>query len=122
LLRLPAVRDNAAMETEPPNAEPPKRTRRWFQFSLRSLLIVVTVAALVCALLSAVVSRLPNELTLKQLRSVKVGMSEDPVLELLGRPDAITPNENGGVDWEHGMLFPDVIEFKDGRVVSAVRF
>jgi SmpA / OmlA family len=89
-----------------------------FQFSLRTLLIVVTVAALVCAL----VSRLPNELTLKQLQSVKVGMSEDQVRELLGRPDAITPNENGGVDWEYGMLFPDVIEFKDGRVVSAVRF
>ena len=26
------------MPTEPPNAEPPKRKRRWFQFSLRSLL------------------------------------------------------------------------------------
>ena len=25
------------MQTEPPKAEPPKRKRRWFQFSLRSL-------------------------------------------------------------------------------------
>ena len=31
LLQLPAVKDNAAMETEP------KRQRRWFQFSLRTL-------------------------------------------------------------------------------------
>ena len=30
------------MEAEPPKAEPPKRKRRWFQFSLRTLLIVVT--------------------------------------------------------------------------------
>jgi hypothetical protein len=39
LLRLPAVGDNAAMEAEPPEAEPPKRKRRWFQFSLRTLMI-----------------------------------------------------------------------------------
>jgi hypothetical protein len=41
---LPAVpppADNAAMESEPPKVDPPKRKRRWFQFSLRSLLIVV---------------------------------------------------------------------------------
>jgi hypothetical protein len=48
LPRLPAAADNAAMQTEPPQAEPPKRKRRWFQFSLRSLLIVVTVLAAVC--------------------------------------------------------------------------
>jgi hypothetical protein len=33
------------MPTEPPKAEPPKRKRRWFQFSLRSLMIVVTLLA-----------------------------------------------------------------------------
>jgi hypothetical protein len=43
LLRLPAVGDNAAMESEPPTAEPPKRRRRWFQFSLRSLMIFTVV-------------------------------------------------------------------------------
>ena len=43
LLRLPAVGDNAAMEAEPPKADPPKRKRRWFQFSLRTLMIVVTM-------------------------------------------------------------------------------
>jgi hypothetical protein len=31
------------MPTEPPNAEPPKRKRRWYQFSLRTLMIVVTM-------------------------------------------------------------------------------
>jgi hypothetical protein len=36
------------METESPEAEPPKRKRRWFQFSLRTLLIVVTLLAAIC--------------------------------------------------------------------------
>jgi hypothetical protein len=46
LPRRPAVGDNAAMEAESLKAEPPKRKRRWFQFSLRTLLIAVTVVAL----------------------------------------------------------------------------
>ena len=49
LLRLLAVGDNAAMPTEPPKADLPKRKRRWFQFSLRSLMIFT----LVCAVASA---------------------------------------------------------------------
>jgi hypothetical protein len=40
------------MEAEPPKADPPKRKRRWFQFSLRSLLIGVTLLAVVCAYVS----------------------------------------------------------------------
>ena len=43
LLGLPAVADNAAMQTEPAMTEPPTRKRRWYQFSLRTLLIVVTL-------------------------------------------------------------------------------
>jgi hypothetical protein len=34
LLPLPTVQDNVAMQAEPPNANTPKRKRRWFQFSL----------------------------------------------------------------------------------------
>ena len=33
------------MQTEPSTAEPPKRKRRWFQFSLRTLMIGVTLLA-----------------------------------------------------------------------------
>ena len=36
------------MDAEPTKADPPKRKRRWFQFSLRTLLIAVTVLAVVC--------------------------------------------------------------------------
>jgi hypothetical protein len=43
LLRLSAVRDNAAMPTEPSTAEPPKPKRRRFRFRLRTLMIVVTL-------------------------------------------------------------------------------
>jgi hypothetical protein len=49
LLRLPAVVDNAGMQAEPPKADPPKRKRRWFQFSLGTLLIGVTLLAIPCA-------------------------------------------------------------------------
>jgi hypothetical protein len=31
------------MQTEPPKADPPKRKRRWFQFSLRTLMIGVAL-------------------------------------------------------------------------------
>jgi hypothetical protein len=48
LLKLPAARDNAAMETEPLKADPPKRKRRWFQFRLRTLMIGVTLLAIPC--------------------------------------------------------------------------
>jgi hypothetical protein len=37
------------MQTEPPKADSPNRKRRWFQFSLRSLMIVVAVLAVPCA-------------------------------------------------------------------------
>jgi hypothetical protein len=33
------------MQAEPPKAEPPKRKRRWFQYSVRTLMIVVTLLA-----------------------------------------------------------------------------
>ena len=39
LLHRPAAADNTAMQIEPPKADPPKRKRRWFQFSLRTLLL-----------------------------------------------------------------------------------
>ena len=37
------------MQAEPPKADPPKRKRRWFQFSLRTLFAVVTATAVTCA-------------------------------------------------------------------------
>ena len=45
MLRPLAPADNAAMEAEPIKTEP-KRNRRWFQFSLRTLLLAVTACAI----------------------------------------------------------------------------
>ncbi len=50
LPRLRVTADNAAMQSEPTNAFPPKLKRRWFQFSLRDLLALVALAALACAI------------------------------------------------------------------------
>jgi hypothetical protein len=36
------------LEAEPTNADAPKRKRRWFQFSLRTLLVGVTLLAAAC--------------------------------------------------------------------------
>jgi hypothetical protein len=36
------------MEADPSKADPPKRKRRWFQFSLRSLMIFTMVCAVAC--------------------------------------------------------------------------
>jgi hypothetical protein len=35
------------MEAEPPKADLPKRRRRWFQFSLRTLLITTVILAII---------------------------------------------------------------------------
>ena len=40
---------NAPMEAEPTTSEPPKRKRRWYQFSLRTLLIFTLICAIVSA-------------------------------------------------------------------------
>jgi hypothetical protein len=46
LLRPPAAGDNAAAQNDPPKADPPNRKRRWFQFSLRTLMFGVTLVAI----------------------------------------------------------------------------
>jgi hypothetical protein len=58
LLRLLAIGNNVAMQTEPSKAVPPKRKRRWFQYSLRSLLFwIVPYAAFYAAVVSSILSR-----------------------------------------------------------------
>ena len=61
MLPLPAPADNAAMQTEPSKAEPPKRQRRWFQFSLRTLLIFTLICAVASAWLTHRVERKRKE-------------------------------------------------------------
>jgi hypothetical protein len=49
------------MEAEPPEADPPKRKRRWYQFSLRTLLIFMLVCAVPCAWLGRKLERKRRE-------------------------------------------------------------
>jgi hypothetical protein len=47
LLRRAATADNAVMEAEPSKHDPPKgKRRRWFQFSLRSVMIFTVIIAI----------------------------------------------------------------------------
>jgi Leucine-rich repeat (LRR) protein len=49
------------MHTEPPRAESPKHKRRWFQFSLRSVMVFTMVCAIPCAWLNRKIDRKRKE-------------------------------------------------------------
>ena len=61
LLQLPALGDNAVMQTESPKADQPKRKRRWYQFSLRTLMIFTLLCAIPCAWLGRRIERKSRE-------------------------------------------------------------
>jgi hypothetical protein len=82
LVRLPGPADNAAMQTEPPKAEPPKRKRRWFQFSFRTLLILTVP----CAVGAAWVAR---EMERKRIRALEEKAHEE--LRAMVKPVANMP-------------------------------
>ena len=46
MLRPLAPADNAAMQIEPTKSDRPKRKRRWFQFSLRSLMVLMILVGI----------------------------------------------------------------------------
>jgi hypothetical protein len=68
------VGDNLRMQIDQPKSDPPKRKRRRFQFSLRSLLIVVTLLAVTCAYVGwqAKIVRERKETMTELLRSLPV--------------------------------------------------
>ena len=49
------------MQTEPSKAEPPKRRRRWFQFSLRTLMIFTLICAIAAGWLGTRIERKHQE-------------------------------------------------------------
>ncbi len=49
------------METQPTKAQPPKRERRWLQFSLRTLLVSVAGVAIICGWYAAKLRRAADE-------------------------------------------------------------
>ena len=61
-------------------AEPPKRKRRWFQYSLRSLFVVVTAAGLLCPIGVRIVrewqERQPNHNSMSGRKIIIIDPSE----------------------------------------------
>jgi hypothetical protein len=111
LLRLVAVGDNAAME-----AEPPKRKRRWFQFSLRSLLIFTVLCAIGSALLTPRLQQAQRQKT-----AVEGILEEGGVVwydyEVNSEGNHIGGAERPGPAWLHKMLGDDF--FADAVFVEA---
>ena len=68
--------------SEPPKADTPKRKRRWFQFSLRTLLIL-TVACAVGA------ARVAREMERKRIRALEEKAHEE--LRAMVKPVANMP-------------------------------
>jgi hypothetical protein len=56
------------MQIEPPKADPPKRKRRWFQFSLRTLFVVTTIVGGQCAVCLPMLRDLREEETRQELK------------------------------------------------------
>ena len=98
MLRLPAGGDNAAMQTEPPKAEPPKRQRRWFQFSLRTLLIGVTLLAVTCWIVVDR-QRLIRERDEALQRAVRAEESVEAVEAVLKAKPIDDPERKPLLDW-----------------------
>jgi hypothetical protein len=57
----PVAADNAAMEADLIKAAPPKRKRRRFQFSLRTVIIFTATIAIGCAWLGKKIERKQRE-------------------------------------------------------------
>jgi hypothetical protein len=101
---------NAAMDAEPPKADPPKRKRRWFQFSVRTLLIGVTVLSMCCAYFggSAKVAW-ERSAMLKRINRVDYGA----VVRYGHKEDGPNPpleNKSGSiVSWEHRLFGDEAI-------------
>jgi hypothetical protein len=109
LLRRPVAADNAAMEAEPTKAESPKRKRRWYQFSLRTLLIFVLICAISSAWFGMKIERKRRERDAVQRIIAKSGVAQyDYEIAHQSEPD--------GPAWVR-RLFGDNL-FSDVRAVS----
>jgi hypothetical protein len=100
LLRLPALGDNAAMQTDRPKAEPPKRKRRWFQFSLRSLMVFTVVCAIGAAWLGRKIEQKRKERELAEALVKRGGDVRYDYEE--------TNGQRRGPEWLRGLLGEDL--------------
>jgi hypothetical protein len=78
------------MQTEPPEADLPKRKRRWFQFSLRTLLVFVTGAAIICGWYAA---------------KIHHAVDEDALIDAAQKIEGRVEVAYSGPDWM-GFIYP----------------
>jgi hypothetical protein len=91
--------DNAAMEAEPIKAEPSKRKRRWFQFSLRTMLIMVALLAVPLGYFgwqAKIVRERKDLLSLVVDRGGGYLISDEPTLSRVRTVGALFREELGG--------------------------
>jgi hypothetical protein len=91
------------MEAEPLNSPPPIRKRRWYQFSLRSLMILTLVIAVPCALLGRRI-----EWKRRERAAVKTLAKQGSVrYDYQSRENGGLKSEPPGPKWLRGILGDD---------------
>jgi hypothetical protein len=96
------------MEAEPPKADPPKRKRRWFQFSLRTLMIFTLMCAIPCAWLGSKIARKRKEReAVAAIEALGGYVWYDYQAAAPGGPPWASPAEPYGPDWLRSFLGND---------------
>jgi hypothetical protein len=117
--------DNAAMETEPSKAVPPKRKCRWLRFSLRTMMVFVTLFCFSLGLNSIRVRANRQREAVERLRSIKAVVLYDYETDDLGsfiNPKRVQkPGPEWlvnflGVDWFATAVHVTAHEIDDGAV------
>ena len=102
------------MQSEPFKADPPKHKRRWFQFSLRTLLIFTAIAAVSCGWLGKKIERKHQEqAAVNAIR--KSGGSVDYDYESL---KSSKPSKPPGPDWLRKLIGENFFSEVEGVFTS----
>jgi outer membrane protein assembly factor BamE (lipoprotein component of BamABCDE complex) len=102
----------------------PEIRRGFLQFSLRTLLVVMAVCAVLCAVGVTLYNSLPNDVTRAEIDQLRPGMTKDEVQAILGKPDDIDQTQiygQAGERWNYG-IWGWMIFFVDDSFVHAELF
>lgn len=95
------------------------------RFTLRTLLVVVAVCAVISGAAAFVYRQWPNNVTQAEIQQLTPGMTMPEVRAILGAPDGIyeDPPRDGKLreTWAYG-VWNWLVEFEDGRFTQAYLF